>query len=106
MTPVPRSATAATTLSILRGGVELFALDPAQLEQAQQCFFDQVVRARRAGRDPDDDWSLRQPKMRNYFAFLVQIVMLDFGGRDEPRSIEHEISGQLLFAHLGEMRSV
>ena len=37
------------------GGVQLLDADAAQLKEPDQRFFDQVVRAGRAGRDADDD---------------------------------------------------
>ena len=69
-------------------------------------FFDQVVRTRCAGSDADDSGSVRQPEMRNHFAFLVQIVMLDLRGGNQPRSVEHKIGGQFFFAHLRQVRRV
>src|SRR4051794_29757385 len=58
-------------------GFELLALDPAQLEQPNECLLDQVVRARCAGGNADHHWTRRQPEVRNNFAFLVQVVVLD-----------------------------
>src|SRR6266550_4826511 len=55
----------------LRSQLELLSRDAAQLKKANQRFFDQIIRARRAGGDTDDGRSVRQPKVRNDFAFLM-----------------------------------
>src|SRR5258708_6037371 len=78
----------------LRRELELLARDSAKLEETDQCFFDQVVRTRRAGGDSDDGRTRRQPEMGNDFAFLMQIVMLDLVLRDETRRVEHEVGRQ------------
>src|SRR6266550_1265768 len=44
--------------------------------------------------------------MGNDLALLVQVVMLDLSGGNQPRSVEHEISGQFFFAHLSEMGGI
>ena len=61
----------------LGGELELLARNSAQLEKPDQSFLDQVVRTRRAGRNSDDSRTGWEPEVRNDFAFLVQIVMLD-----------------------------
>src|SRR5947209_20579555 len=85
-----RSARIAATRSRLRAavrslgsGFELLALDPAQLKQPNECFLDQVVRTRCAGRDANIHRTRRQPEMRNDFALFVQVVVLDLGRTNE-----------------------
>src|SRR5437762_10099134 len=93
-------------MSILGGGVEFVARDPAQLKKPDQRFFNQVVRTGGAGRDANNSRATRQPVSRNYFRLLVQIIVFDLIARKKPRGVEHKIGRQFFFAHLGEMRCV
>src|SRR5438309_9694408 len=93
-------------MSILGGEFELLARDSAQLEKPDQRFLDQVIWAGRAGSDANDGWAGRKPEMRNDFAFLVKIVMLDFAARDQPRSVQDKIGWQFFLTHFSEVRSV
>src|SRR4029077_13166048 len=93
-------------LSSLRSQLELVARNAAQLKKADQCFFNQIVRARCARSDPNDSGLVRQPEMRNHFALLVQVVMFDLGSRNQSRGVEHKIGWELFFAHFGEMGCV
>src|SRR5581483_912855 len=68
----------------LRGKFELLARNAAQLEKANQRLLNQIVGARRAGSDPNDGRSVRQPEMRDHFTFLVQVVVLDLRRGNEP----------------------
>lgn len=49
-------------LVILRCELELFSRNTAELEETDQCFFDQVVRAGCAGGDADDGGTAGQPE--------------------------------------------
>src|SRR6266542_3204789 len=90
----------------LRSQLELLARDAAQLEKPDQRLLNQIVRTRCASGDSDDSRSIRQPEVRNDFAFLVQVVMLDFVSRSQARGIQHKISRKLFFsASSGPSRS-
>src|ERR1700731_134809 len=89
--------------SPLGGELELLARDAAQLEKTDQRFLDQVVRTRRTRGDTDDARSIRKPEVRNDFALLMQIVMLDLVCGDEARRVQDKIGGQFLFSHLREV---
>src|SRR6202011_3104268 len=92
--------------SILGRELELLARNSAQLEKPDQSFLDQVVRTRRAGSDADDSRAGRKPEVRNDFALFMQIVMLDFIERDQPRRVQDKIGWQFFLAHFREVRSV
>ena len=89
-----------------RRGIQLLDADTAQLKKPDKGFFDQVVGAGRAGRDPDHDRPFGQPFVRDYFATLVQIEVENFLVRDQPAGVKDEIGRQLFFAHLGQVRGV
>src|SRR5438477_13172941 len=84
-------ASCAGEMSILRGGVEFVAGDPAQLKKPDQRFFDHVVRTGGAGRDANDSRSMRQPVSRNHFRLLMQIIVFDLVARKKPGGVEHKI---------------
>ena len=72
---------------LLRGRFQPRSRNAAQLEQPDQCFFDQIVGTRGAGGNADDNGTGRQPEVGNDFALLMRVVMLNLSGRDQPRSI-------------------
>src|SRR4029077_17158079 len=93
-------------LSISGSELEWLARDSAQLKQPDQSFLDQVVRTRRAGSDANDGRSGWKPKTRNDFAFFVQMLVLCFAARDQPRSVQDKIGRQFFLAHFREVRCV
>src|SRR5437879_1228157 len=93
-------------LSILGRDLELRARNSAELKQANERLFNQVVRTGCAGGDADNGAAVWQPISRDDFALLMQIVMLDLVAREQTRGVEHKIGGQLFLAHFGEVRSI
>src|SRR4051812_24768865 len=77
------------------GRFELFPRDSAELVQPDQRFLDQVVGTGSSGGDADHDGARRQPVFRNYFLFLMQVVMENLGVRDKTGCISDKIRRQL-----------
>ena len=90
----------------LRRGVQLLARNSAKLEELDERFFNQVVRARRARSDANHNRPLGKPIAGNYFLLLMQIVVLDLLRREQPRRIQNKICRQSFLSHLGQVRSV